>query len=231
MAWIVQSLNEEWATVANSPAARRALMRWTSRNPALATAHSVDDFVDTRTRPRWGDQALRVLAAEAPDDQIAARTLLQALLGGLVRLATQVAHDDPDAVGEVVSMAWNRIRTYPSQRCGPVAGNVLLDVRKELLRTRVDGLAIPNDEAVSRCSVDPAQTPEEVVVEKAVIEELFAARDRGLVSGAALATIFRTRVGGESLVEVAADMDMSADAMWRRRTRAERRLRLLPLAS
>lgn len=128
-------------------------------------------------------------------------------------------------------MAWNRIRTYPSQRCGPVAGNVLLDVRKELLRTRVDGLAIPNDEAVSRSSVDPAQTPEEVVVEKAVIEELFAARDRGLVSGAALATIFRTRVGGESLVEVAADMDMSADAMWRRRTRAERRLRLLPLAS
>lgn len=231
MAWIVQSLNEEWATVASSPAARRALMRWTSRNPALATAHSIDDFVDTRTRPRWGDQALRVLAAEAPDDEIAARTLLQALLGGLVRLATQVAHDDPDAVGEVVSMAWNRIRTYPSQRGGPVAGNVLLDVRKELLRTRVDGLAIPNDEAVSRCSVDPAQTPEEVVVEKAVIEELFAARDRGLVSGAALATIFRTRVGGESLVEVAADMDMSADAMWRRRTRAERRLRLLPLAS
>jgi len=231
MAWIVQSLNEEWATVASSPAARRALMRWTSRNPALATAQSVDDFVDTRTLPGWGDQALRVLAAEAPDDEIAARTLLQALLGGLVRLATQVAHDDPDAVGEVVSMAWNRIRTYPSQRCGPVAGNVLLDVRKELLRTRVDGLAIPNDEAVSRCSVDPAQTPEEVVVEKAVIEELFAARDRGLVSGAALATIFRTRVGGESLVEVAADMDMSADAMWRRRTRAERRLRLLPLAS
>ncbi len=206
-------------------------MRWTSRNPALATAHSVDDFVDTRTRPHWGDQALRVLAVEAPDDEIAARTLLQALLGGLVRLATQVAHDDPDAVGEVVAMAWNRIRTSPSQRCGPVAGNVLLDVRKELLRTRVDGLAIPNDEAVSRGSVDPAQTPEEVVVEKAVIEELFAARDRGLVSGAALATIFRTRVGGESLVDVAADMDMSADAMWRRRTRAERRLRLLPLAS
>lgn len=231
MAWIVQSLNEEWATVASSPAARRALMRWTSRNPALATAHSVDDFVDTRTRPGWGDQALRVLAAEAPGDEIAARTLLQALLGGLVRLATQIAHDDPDVVGEVVSMAWNRIRTYPNQRCGPVAGNVLLDVRKELLRTRVDGLATPSDEAVSRRSVDPAQTPEEVVVEKAVIEELFAARDRGLVSGAALATIFRTRVGGESLVEVAADMDMSADAMWRRRTRAERRLRLLPLAS
>lgn len=72
MAWIVQSLNEEWAHVASSPAARRALMRWASRNPALATAHSVDDFVDTRSRPRWGDQALRGLAAEAPGDEIAA---------------------------------------------------------------------------------------------------------------------------------------------------------------
>jgi hypothetical protein len=60
MAWIVQSLNEEWATVASSPAARRALMRWTSRNPALATAHSVDDFVDTRTRPAWGNHAVGV---------------------------------------------------------------------------------------------------------------------------------------------------------------------------
>lgn len=103
--------------MASSPAARRALMRWASRNPALATAHSVDDFVDTRTRPGWGDQALRVLAAEAPDDEIAARTLLQALLGGLVRLATQVAHDDPDAVGEVVSMA----RSRRTRRSSPVA--------------------------------------------------------------------------------------------------------------
>lgn len=117
----------------------------------------------------------------------------------------------------------------PAVRAG--GGQRLLDVRKELLRTRVDGLASPNDEAISRRNVDPAQTPEEVVVERAVIDELFAARDRGLVSSAALATIFRTRVGGESLVDVAADMEMSADAMWRRRTRAERRLRLLPLAS
>ncbi|MGB3409933.1 MAG: hypothetical protein WBA45_01945 [Microthrixaceae bacterium] len=77
------------------PMARRALMRWTSRNPALATAHSVDEFVDTRSRPAWDDQALGVLAAEAPSDEMAARTLLQALLGGLVCLGTRVAPTIP----------------------------------------------------------------------------------------------------------------------------------------
>jgi hypothetical protein len=32
-------------------------------------------------------------------------------------------------------------------------------------------------------------------------------------------------------VDVAADMNLSPDAMWRRRSRAEQRLRELPLAS
>ena len=87
MASIMRSLNTDWATVADSPAARRALMRWTARHPELGAARSVDDFVDTRSRPEWGDQAQRALAAEAPTDEIAARTLLQALLGGLATSA------------------------------------------------------------------------------------------------------------------------------------------------
>lgn len=231
MASIMRSLNTEWATVADSPAARRALMRWRARHPELAAAHSVDDFVDTRSRPEWGDQAQRALAAEAPTDEIAARTLLQALLGGLVHLGTRLAPDDPDVVDEAVSMAWNRIRTYPSQRSGPVAGNVLLDVRKEVLRTRGDGAVIPASDPLDRSCADSRQTPEEAVCGRAVVEELAAARDRGMVSSAALATIFRTRVDGESLADVAEDMGMSPDAMWRRRSRAERRLRSLSLAS
>ena len=231
MASIMRSLNTEWATVADSPAARRALMRWTSRHPELGAATSVDDFVDTRSCPGWGDQAQRALAAEAPSDELAARTLLQALLGGLARLGTRLAPDDPDVVDEAVSVAWNRIRTYPSRRSGPVAANVLLDVRKEVLRARGDGAVVPSGDGLNRRCTDDAPTPEEVVCGRAVVEELAAARDRGMVSSAALAAIFRTRVDGESLAEVAEDMGMSADAMWRRRSRAERRLRSLPLAS
>ena len=86
MATIVNSLNEEWATLACSPKARRALMRWTARYPELGQVQSLDEFVNTRGRPEWAATALRVLAIEAPDDEVAARTLLQSLLGGVVRV-------------------------------------------------------------------------------------------------------------------------------------------------
>src|SRR5262245_9884063 len=137
MAGLVQSLLAECAHVARSPLARRALMRWASANPVLAEARSVDDFVDTRSCPAWGEAAQRVLAAEAPNDSIAARTLLQSLLGGLVCLCGRVGRAEPDAIGELVALAWARIRTYPAHRQGAVAANVLLDVRKQYLRDRL----------------------------------------------------------------------------------------------
>ena len=104
--------------------------------------------------------ALRVLATEAPGDEIAARTLLQALLGGVVRVVAGVVHDEPDSVGEVVSIAWNRIRTYPPQRPGPVAANVVLDVRKEFLRNRAT-IECPVEPEVHnrRFGTDPNPTP------------------------------------------------------------------------
>lgn len=232
MTTIVHALNEEWATLARSPKARRALMRWTARHPELGQAQSLNDFVDTRGRRDWGASALRVLATVAPGDEIAARTLLQALLGGVVRVVAGVVHDEPDSVGEVVSIAWNRIRTYPPQRPGPVAANVVLDVRKEFLRNRAT-IECPVEPEVHnrRFGADPNPTPDQVVCEQELFDELRSAQEQGMVSRAALATIIRTRLGGESLVDVAADMNMSADAIWRRRTRAERCLRVLPLAS
>ena len=61
MTTIVHALNEEWATLARSPKARRALMRWTARHPELGQVQSLNDFVDTRGRRDWGASALRVL--------------------------------------------------------------------------------------------------------------------------------------------------------------------------
>jgi hypothetical protein len=235
MAGIVQSLNAEWAHVARSPLARRALMRWATANPVLADARTVDDFVDTRSRPEWGAAAHRVLAAEAAIDEMAARTLLQALLGGLVCLCGRVGRGEADAIVDLVALAWARIRTYPVHRKGAVAANVLLDVRKQFVRDRlvagtgnadVETVGLPPD----RPAAGPA--PEQAVCDRiVVIDTLQTASAQRMVSDSALATIIRTRVDGESLVEVAADMDMSPDAMWRRRTRAEQRLRALPLAS
>jgi hypothetical protein len=232
MAGIVQSLNTEWAHVTRSPLARRALMRWAAANPVLAQARRVDDFVDTRSCPAWGEAAHRLLAAEAPVDTMATRTLLQALLGGIVCLCSRVGRGEPDAINELVALAWAQIRTYPSHRRGSVASNVLLDVRKQYLGER-HGPGASSGATVEllpdRAADEP--TPEQVVCDRVVVDALLTARDEGMVSDSALAAIIRTRVGGESLVDVAADMNLSPDAMWRRRTRAEQRLRTLPLAS
>jgi hypothetical protein len=154
MAGIVQSLNAEWAHVARSPLARRALMRWASTNPVMAGARSVDDFVDTRSCPEWGAAAHRVLALEAPTDPLAARTLLQALLGGIVCLCGRVGRGDPDAIGELAALAWARIRTYPAHRNGAVAANVLMDVRKQFVQDRLAGAAVVTVESVAGWLVD-----------------------------------------------------------------------------
>lgn len=113
---MVQPLNEEWASIAKSPTARRAVIRWATAHHELASARSVDDLVDTRSRLSWGRDAHPILAGEAPAGRLAGRTLLQALLGGLVCLSHKVGDGDPDAVDELVSLAWTRIGTYPSHR-------------------------------------------------------------------------------------------------------------------
>lgn len=227
---IVQSLNEEWASIADSPTARRALMRWATAHPDLAWARSVDDLVDIRSHPTRGRDAHRTLAAEAPADHLAARTLLQALLGGLVCLSHKVGDGDADVVDELVSMAWMRIRTYPSCRRGAVAPNVLLDVRKQYFRMKdpdaPETLAHP---LFDRPEGPPS--PENLMCDTVILEKLAAAKDHGVVSNSGLVAILRTRVAGETLIEVAADLGISPDAIWRRRTHAEEQLRALPLAS
>lgn len=220
---IVQSLNEEWASIVSSPTARRALMRWATANPVLEPARSVDDLIDTRSHPAWGRDAHRVLAHEAPVDHLAARTLLQALLGGLVHLSHKVGDGDPDAIDELISLAWAWIRTYPWQRHGAVAPNVLLDVRKQFLHLRHPDAPETEPRPVFDRPIDPA-TPEQILCGEAIFDHLASAKDLGLVSNVGLATVLRTRVGGETLIDVAADLGLSPDATWRRRTQAEERL-------
>ena len=79
---------------------------------------------------------LRALAARCRNDPIALRTLLQALMPGLVQLACRVEQGGEDVAGELVSLAWCRLATGAyDRRPGQVAANVLLDVRKYYVPT------------------------------------------------------------------------------------------------
>ncbi|KAA0235953.1 MAG: hypothetical protein EDR02_02010 [Actinobacteria bacterium] len=225
MAQILQSLNDEWSAIAGSPAARRALMRWTSTYAVLGPADDLDDVITLGFRPHEGPEVRRALATLAPSDEVAARTLLQALLGGLCNLAQRIGRD-ADAIDDVVHLAWERIRTYPAHRRGSVSGNVLLDVRKRYNRQQDN--AMPRRIAMGCANLEPSA--EDRVVTKAFFEELAAAGEKSGVSNEVLDTIIRSRVGGESMADLAAEQQVSLKVLWHRRWRGEARLRELPLA-
>ena len=225
MASILQSLNEEWSALAGSPAARRTLMRWSATYPVFTPAEDLADVFDLGHCHEDGPEVRRALAALAPTDELAARTLLQCLLGGLCNLARRIGRD-ADAIDEIVSLAWERIRTYPAHRPGSVSGNVLLDVRKRYRRI--------HDTATRGAVVGPhvafAPSAEDQVLSDAFVHELVAAGEQRGVSGAVLETIIRSRVGGESMTDLAAEQQVSRKVLLHRRWRAETRLRDLPLA-
>jgi hypothetical protein len=226
MAQTLESLNQEWAEIVRSTGARRALMRWSAAHPVLLTATDLDGVLELGYRVDVGPEVRRALAAMATTDQLAARTLFQELLGGLVNLARRIGRD-ADAVEDVLALAWERIRTYPSCRPGSVSGNVLLDVRKRYCRQHE--LLCDNSIADHEPPLD--SSAEDYVIGVAFLEDLVAAGEQQGLSHEVLATIIRSRVRGESMADLAAEQRVTLKVLWHRRWRAEARLRDLPLAS
>lgn len=220
----LEALEQEWDEIVNDPEAHRTLARWQTHHPALRDTETLEDVLARRRQPGSEQSVLAALAELARSEQLAARTLLQALLPGLFTLARRTAGDDPEAIEEMVALAWERIRTYPSHRSGSVPANILFDVRKRYRRhRRIE--APTTTELLPSAPADRAPSPEEVVVGRAVFDELTDARRRGVVSETALRVIIRTRIDGEPLVDVAADERLSSHACNLRRWRAERHLR------
>ena len=133
-------LDSDWCAVAASQRARDALERWAD-DPVLGGARSLDDFLARTGKggdPGDADAVLRALMARATSDEIAARTVLQAVIPGLVSVARRVgARENPDLEAEVATVAWTAIRGGKLlQRRGSIAGQLLLDVFHVVSRLR-----------------------------------------------------------------------------------------------
>ena len=125
---LVTELNDEWARLVGR---HRDDLTWADRQPDLAGPRDLAEVIAAiRHRP---DPVLAALLREsAAGDRLAARTVLQAMLGKVVRLAQTY----PDlGVEEFVAAMWCRIRTYPlTRRPTMIAANLALDTRKDVLR-------------------------------------------------------------------------------------------------
>jgi hypothetical protein len=228
MASIGMALDREWAQLVSSRDGTLALAEWKGRWAVFAGCRDLDDVLEQRRDPAAAQALLRPLALMAPSDAVAARTLLQALLPGLLALASSAGRDDPRALEELVALAWERIRTYPAHREGSVAGNVLLDVRKRYRRHRTieAPTALPH-EPWREPSVDQ---PDSLDAATAVGGLLSVAVQRGVIDRDELEVIVRSRMYDIPLAEVAVERGVSARRLGQQRWRAEERLRQMARA-
>jgi hypothetical protein len=170
---------------------------------------------------------LEALAQLAPHDELAARTLLQALMPGLVRLASHLDKADLELYEELAAMAWERIRTYPACRPGPVAANILRDVRKRYWQHREIEVPshgkLPAAESPTWCRGPSA---EDAALGRLEFDRLVRA-GRELMGDHGFGLLLRTRVMDKTVEMIAAEDEVSVSSVKMRRFRAEQCLRPL----
>jgi hypothetical protein len=228
MAVVVEALETEWGQVASSRLAREALERW-SEDPALWGFRDLDElveFANRRRQPAASDRVLAALARRARTDDLAARTLLQAVLPGLKSIIrTYGRNGTNDEVGSaVIAIAFERIRCYPiARRPEHVAANILLDTRQAISRRRA------RDVALREATGEPADVTCLLRVparsERSASDELVhlvaEAVQRGALSPEGARVIVLTRVADVPIAELATRQGEDARAVRQRRRRAE----------
>lgn len=230
---VVTSLNAEWRRLASSSRARKAAARWAAEFPVLKGISNLDDILRRREERRdAAPDILRALAELAVADELAARTLLQALLPGILSFARRNGADGVvERVDEMVSLAWERIRTYPLHRQGSVAANVLWDTRSRYWRESHDPRCSPGLPHSAHVGLSQ-RSAEEEALNLFTLADLADACRRGSISRPTYELIIRTRFTGTPLTVIARDQQPSYRALAARRRRAEQRLRQqLPRAS
>jgi hypothetical protein len=215
---VLDGLDAEWRLLVHSPRGGASLARWGRRQPLLGRLNDLAEVLEVLS----GEErrlVLQTLVEVACFDDLAARVLLQAILPGVIRLAGEIGDGDPDAVVELLGYAWELIRTYPPERSGSVAGNVLLDARKRYHRGRRRETPAPVD-----CPTRQ-QPVEDAAISRVMLTQILRASRLGVITQPALELIWRTRVDDEDLTAIAAETGESLHCVTIRRTRAERRLR------
>ena len=134
---VVDDLDRDWRVLVAADGGVPAA--WAVR-PALGACAGLDDVVARAARGDDGVLAA-LLGVAAGADALAARTVLQAMLGRLVRMA---GRDARASVDDYVGALWCVIATYPlTARPVRVAANLALDTLKEVHRDRRWGRAGP----------------------------------------------------------------------------------------
>jgi hypothetical protein len=224
MAWqLVRALDQDWNELSRTFAARAALTRW-SQDPVLGLYSDLPAIIaalrDTNRDGEASNDILAALAVRARHDDLAARTLLQALLPGLINIAKRIGRGsvDDELEAEVLTEAIDRIRNYPiERRPHAVAANVTLDVLGTITRRRQRSDETPFELDVE---TDVGRDPSEHVCEL-----VHDALDRGKLRPVDAHLLLSIAVGHDTISQRAEREGLTYNAMCERWRRARNRLR------
>ena len=219
---IVEALNRDWDELVDRH--RGSVRHWSRRHGALAQCRSLADvLLAARGQP---DAVLGALLTEVSHgDQLAARVVLQAMLGRIARMA---ARDPASGVDDYVSALWCRIRSYPlAARPGRIAANLSMDALKTVFQDRRwlrEGEVTPWPPAVfwdeQHEHLFVAPEPEPV----AASDVLWAGRARGVIDDPAHALLVSVYIDELTGDQAAKRHRTSAETVRVRCSRAVRRL-------
>jgi len=140
---VLLELDREWEHIGQDARGRRAVRRWEREGAPFGSFADPDQLVrwiNERGHIEESDALLLELLRFAPFDDLAARTVLQAMMPAAKRLTATFAscgawcRDETGLV--VVGAMWERIRTYPvERRPRKVSANLVLDTRQRVWRT------------------------------------------------------------------------------------------------
>ena len=129
---LVEALDQEWHELVGS--SRTAVRRWADRHEVLKPCRTLDDVLSLAT-PN-SDAVLFALLTEVSrdHDHLAARVVLQTLVGRMVRMAQR---DPRGSTEDYLAAMWCVINSYPlSRRPARIAANLSLDTLKSVSNDR-----------------------------------------------------------------------------------------------
>ena len=217
---ILQQLDCDWKQIVRrrngrAPWPRHRILRRFGDLDALI------EFVHERRHPLASDRVLAALAREAPADELAARTLLQAMTPALRRIASTLRHraDADEVASATVAAAWDKIRTYPyDRRPSRIAANLAFDTFRVASSHLSESEGHEPLDETWLLIADVVHHPWELaaVLQDAIRRDEIQREDVDLV--------IQTRVLGRTLAAVAAEREVSEACLRQRRWRAEQRL-------
>jgi len=140
---VLRQLDQEWERVADSVSGRRAIRRWGSDEPWFHSVRSLGalvEWINERGHVEESDAILLALLRHSALDDLAARTVLQAMMPAVKNLTAKFstcgAWSSEETAAVVVAAMWERIRCYPvDRRPRKVSANLTLDTRQRVWRT------------------------------------------------------------------------------------------------